>query len=87
MSDRKPLDWSKTGTCAAMAKWLRESSDAICVLVIRPNDSVFSVDPKCKAEDAQQLVTDYIPRLAERVDLARQEKKPAARLELGPSPE
>lgn len=80
---RKPLDWTKTGTVAAMSDWLRESSDAICVLVIRPHDSVFSVDPKCKPEDARDLVEMYVPRLAGRVEADRREKKQAARLELG----
>jgi cysteine synthase len=81
---KTPPDWTKTGTVAGYAEWLREKSDAICVLVIRPHDSVFAVDPRCKPEDAEGLVKDYIPRLAERVEQARSEKKQAARLELGP---
>jgi cysteine synthase len=79
---RTPPDWTKTGTVAGYAKYLREQADAICVLVICPHRSVFSVDPACAPEDAQRLVEEYVPRLAERVDLARKEKKPAARLEL-----
>lgn len=81
---RTPSDWTKTGTVAGYAEYLRKQSDAICVLVIRPHDSVFAVDPRCAPADAEQLVKDYVPRLAERVDLARKEKKTAARLELGP---
>lgn len=84
---RKPLDWTKTGTVAAMSDWLLKSSDAICVLVIRPHDSVFAVDPQCKPEDARDLVEEYVPRLASQVEWARQEKKQAARLEHGPCPE
>jgi hypothetical protein len=57
------------------------------VLVVRPHDSVFSVDPQCKPEDAEALAREYLPRLAGRVDQARREKKQAARLELGPCPE
>lgn len=87
MSDRKPPDWTKTGTVVGYADYLRKSSDAICVLVIRPHDSVFSVDPGCKPEDAEQLVKDYLPRLAGKVEATRREKKQAARLELGPMPE
>ena len=83
----KGPDWSRTGTIVAYAEWLRDKSDAICVLVIRPHDSSFAVDPRCKAEDAEQLVLQYLPRLASGVDFARQEKKKAARLELGPCPE
>lgn len=79
----KGPDWTKTGTLVAYAEWLRSKSDAICVLVVRPNDSTFAVDPRCRPEDAQQLVTEYLPRLAERVDLARKEKAKGARLEFG----
>jgi cysteine synthase len=79
---RTPPDWTKTGTVAGYADYLRKQSDAICVLVICPHRSVFSVDPACAPEDAQRLVEEYVPRLAERVDLARKEKKAAARLEL-----
>jgi hypothetical protein len=39
-----------------------------------------SVDPVCAPEDAQRLVEEYVPRLAEKVHVARKEKK-AARLE------
>jgi cysteine synthase len=83
---RTPPDWTKTGTVAGYADYLRKQSDAICVLVIRPHDSVFAVDPKCAPADAEDLVKEYISRLAERVDLARKEKK-QARLEHGPCPE
>ena len=79
---RKPLDWTKTGTLAAMADWLLKSGDAVCVLVVRPHDSVFAVDARCKPEDAEELVRQYLPRLAARVEADRREKKQAARLGL-----
>jgi hypothetical protein len=84
---RKELDWTKTGTLAAMADWLMKNGDCICVLAIRPHDSVFAVDLKCKPEDAADLVTEYLPRLVGRVEQTRREKKQAARLELGPNKE
>ena len=80
---RTPPDWTKTGTVAGYAEYLRKQSDAICVLVIRPHDSVFAVDPKCAPADAEQLVTFYVPRLASRVDYERTQKKQAARLHVG----
>ena len=76
---KTPPDWTKTGTVAGYADYLRKSADAICVLVICPHRSVFSVDPACAPED--------VPRLAERVELARKEKRQAARLELEGVPE
>jgi cysteine synthase len=84
---KTPPDWTRTGTIAGYAEYLRKQGDAICVLVIRPHDSVFAVDPGCAPADAERLVTDYLPRLAGRVEQARREKKQAARLELGPCPE
>lgn len=81
---RTPPDWTRTGTVVGYADYLRKQSDAICVLVIRPHDSVFSVDPECKPEDAEDLVKQYLPWLAGKVEAARREKKQAARLELGP---
>jgi len=80
---RTPPDWTRTGTVEGYAEYLRKSSDAICVLVIRPHDSVFAVDPRCAPADAEQLVKDYVPRLAANVEWAGKEKKTAARLELG----
>jgi cysteine synthase len=81
---KTPPDWTRTGTVEGYAGYLRKSSDAICVLVIRPHDSVFAVDPRCAPEDAQRLVEEYVPRLAAQVHHARLAKKQAARLELGP---
>jgi cysteine synthase len=82
MANKGP-DWTRTGTVAGYAEYLRKQSDAICVLVIRPHDSVFAVDVRCKPEDAEDLVKEYVPRLASRVEADRREKKQAARLELG----
>jgi len=88
MADKRtPPDWTRTGTVVGYAEYLRKQSDAICVLVIRPHDSVFAVDPRCAPSDAEQLVVDYLPRLACKVAQARIEKKQAARLEFDPCPE
>ena len=84
---RTPPDWTRTGTVEGYAEYLRKQSDAICVLVIRPHDSVFAVDPLCAPADAERLVNDYVPRLAGRVEQARRDKKQAVRLELGPCPQ
>ncbi len=70
----KELDWEKLGTVEAMGEWLRTKSDALCVLVIRPHDSVFLVDPECKPMDAFERCAEYLPRLAQRVDHQRKTK-------------
>jgi cysteine synthase len=85
MSEAKrktPPDWTRTGTVGGYAEYLRKASDAICVLVIRPHDSVFAVDPRCAPVDAERLVKEYVPHLAGRVEQARLEKR-AARLRSG----
>jgi hypothetical protein len=82
-ANRKPPDWTRTGTVAGYADYIRKSADAICVLVIRPNDAVFSVDPKCTPADARWLVEEYVPSLAAGVDKTRKETGKPARLELG----
>ena len=84
---KRQLDWTKTGTVCAMADWILKDGDAICVLVIRPHDSVFAVDERCKPEDAAERVLEYLPFLVSRVASTRKEKKQAARLELGPNRE
>jgi hypothetical protein len=85
MANRTPPDWTKTGTVGGYAEYLRKQSDAICVLVIRPHDSVFDVDPDCAPAEAERLVLQYLPRLTGRVAEWRKQKK-AARLELEPEP-
>lgn len=37
--NRKPPDWTKTGTVEGYAEYLRKQSDALCVVVIRPFSS------------------------------------------------
>jgi hypothetical protein len=82
-SDRKPPDWTRTGTVAGYAKYLREQSGALCVLVIRVGDAVLAADPGLAPTDAAQLIVEYLPHLAGDLDASRKEKRPAARLELG----
>ena len=63
MSDRAGRDWTKTGTICGYAEYLRKQSDAICVLVIRPSDAAFAIDPRCKVADAGELVIESLPDL------------------------
>lgn len=81
---RTPPDWTKTGTVVGFADHLRKQSDAICVVVICPNRSVFSVDPACSPRDAQRLVEDRIGDLAVAVDRMRRGVSKDGRVELPP---
>ena len=80
---KKAPDWTKTGTVEGYAKYLAKQSGALCVLVIRPHDSVFAVDPKCPPSDAGELVAEYLPWLVSRVVHERK----TARLNLERVPE
>lgn len=89
MSEKKapPRDWTKLGTVEGMGNWLLSQSGAICVLVIRPHDSVFLVDPECAPKDAGELVAEYLPFMLSRVEHERKEKRKGIRLDHGPCPE
>ncbi len=87
MADKRNVDWTRTGTVAGYAEYLRKSADAICVLVIRPHDSVFAVDPGCPPAEAERLVTEYLPHLVGRVEADRREKKQAARFNRAANPD
>jgi hypothetical protein len=87
VSRGKDLDWSKLGTVEAMGEWLRSKSDAICMLAIRPGDSVLLVDPKCTPRDAGVLIAERLGQLLQRVEEARKEGKKGIRLDHGPCPE
>jgi hypothetical protein len=83
----KELDWTKTGTVAAMAEWLRSHSDGLCVFVIQRDAAVLATDPRMPARDIGDLVVDYLPRLVQAVPASRQNKEKAARIVLGPAQE
>lgn len=80
---RKP-DWTRTGTVEGYAEYLRKSSDAICVVVIRRNDAVFAVDAACAPTDARMRVEAVLPDLECNLNVARLEKKRAARVVMEP---
>lgn len=79
---RKPPDWTKTGTVGGYAEYLRQNSNALCVVVIRVNDAVLACDAKLAPADARQLVLERMPDLAANVEAARKAGKAAARVEL-----
>ncbi len=78
----KQLDWTKTGTVAAMAEWVRERSGALAVVVVRVNDGVLAADPDLAPGDARELLSERVPPLAADLAAARQEKRRAARVEM-----
>lgn len=84
---RPPPDWTKTGTVEGYAKWLCDKSDALCVVVIRPFNSVIAADPKLTPADCGERLVEELPGLVLELRQAREQKKKAARIEHGPCPE
>lgn len=90
MANKNP-DWTKTGTIAGYAEYLRKQAGALCVVVIRRDDSALAVeglalaaaDPALPAQDLQTLIELHLPGLIEDVARARAEKRKTARLTWG----
>ena len=76
-------DWARTGTIVAMAEWLRKNSGALCVVVIRRDDSSLAVAEGMSARDIPALLHEHLSLLVADLETARKEKRPAARAELG----
>ena len=83
----KTPDWTKTGTVAGYAEWLRSKSDALCVIVIRPFSSVLTADPDLAPADCEKRIGEELPALIAGLRQARLEKKKAVRVEHGPCSE
>lgn len=76
----KGPDWMRTGTVEAMAEWLRSRSDALCVVVVRPMDSVLAADPRLTPADCGERLAEELPGLVQQLHQARATKKKAARV-------
>ena len=75
----KALEWGRTGTVEAMAEWLRGKSDALCVIVVRRDDSVLAADPLLAPADVAPRVEMVLPELVSGLAAARAEKRRTAR--------
>ena len=77
----REVDWSKTGTVCGYAEYLRKQSDALCVVVIRPFNSVLAADPNLTPTDCGERLAEELPGLVMKLSEAREQKKKAARVE------
>jgi len=80
----KAPDWTKTGTVAGFAESLRKKSDALCVVVIRPFNSVLAADPNLASADCGERLAEELPGLVLELSESRRQKKRAARIEHAP---
>jgi cysteine synthase len=84
MANRAAPDWTRTGTVEGYAEYLRKQSDALCVVVIRPFNSVMAADPLLAPADCATRLDEELPGLLAELVKARLEKKKAARVEHAP---
>jgi len=74
---KTPRDWTKTGTIAAMARWLREESGALAVIVMREGDGALDVHAEIAPKDVEGMMCVYLAPLIEDLARARAEKRSA----------
>jgi len=80
-------DWTRTGTIAAYAEWLRKKSGAFAVIIVRRDDAALASDEELRPADVRDLVETACARMVDDMEAARKEKRPAARAQYGPMPE
>jgi hypothetical protein len=68
-------DLTSTHSLAAAAEWLRERSDALVVLVIRPKDGALAVDPLIDVIDVKDRVWEDVPKLLGELRRIRDEER------------
>lgn len=76
MSKQK-WDLTSTHSLEGAAGWIRKRSGALLVLVIRPNDVAFDVDPNLAPVDAIATVREEMPGLLQHLMAQRQKRKSA----------
>ena len=75
---KKQWDLTSTHALEGAAEWIRKSSDAIVVMVVRGTDTAFAVHGDTAPSDAAQLVIDLLPQMVEDTNRQRHERKEAA---------
>lgn len=77
----KQRDWTKTGTVEGYAEYLCKRANALCVVVIRPFNSVIAADPGISPKDCGERLAEELPGLILKLHQARAANKKAARVE------
>lgn len=87
MAEKKQWDLTSAHSLTGATEWVRKRADALLVLVIRPGDVVFSVDPDLSAMNAVDLIENALPALLEQLVEQRASKTRALRLARQPGDE
>ena len=74
---KAPPDWTRTGTIAGYAEYLRKSADAFAVIVVRRDDAVMANCNDIGPRDLGERILHDIPDLIVDLPKARNEKRPA----------
>ncbi len=76
MVPRSGWDLKSTHSLEAHAEWIRSNTDALIVLIIRPQDAVLSVDDLIDVIDVHDRIWEKdFPRLLESLVRIRDEKR------------
>lgn len=75
MSKGAGWDLTSTHSLEAAAEWMREKSDALIVVVIRPQDGVLAVDPLINVLDVHDRLWEDVPKLLEGLVRYRDEQR------------
>jgi hypothetical protein len=74
MADKRQWDLTSTHSLEGAAEWIRKQSSALLVLVVRPADVAFAVDPAIRLLDALTMVEVAMPELEKSVTEQRARK-------------
>lgn len=66
---------TKRSAVVGLAGWIGKGSGAIVVMVVRPDDTVFWVDPRCTPEDASDLVQGLLGDMVAETNAERRQAR------------
>jgi hypothetical protein len=78
MSEKKSWDLTSLHSLEGAADWIRKRANAQLVLVVRPDDVAFAVDPQIAPLAARELVELVMPDVQIYLDMKRAAEKDAA---------
>lgn len=83
MSGKREWDLTSTSSVAAAAEWMRKKAGAQLVLVVRPGDIAFAVDPQIAPTAAREMVELVMPDVQVQLDQARAMARDLAKIKKG----
>ena len=75
MAKGKGWDLTSLHSAEAAAEWIRKGAGALLVLVVRPEDIAFAVDPEIAPAAARDMVEWVLPQGQEQLEAKRLARK------------